>query len=940
MEGWVFLLILIIGVFIFSFIGVIVLLVRTSRQEESLKRLRRLVERLQENMPAPAAEAERSKPPEATAPSPVDEITPLVPVGEAAVSAPLKETAAPVAAEREEPGKTAATPSEQTMPARRSRLNSALLAFVKSGNLWAAGGVILLTAGFGTLIAYLGRRGFFTVEMGIAAAAAAGLAMILFGWRFRLKRPVYFLILQGGGIGILYLAIFAAHKFTDYLGVPLSLALMTLLIPPTVILALFQNSHFLAMLGFLGGFAAPILLSTGGGNHLFLFIYYTILNAGVLAIGFFRNWKGLNLLAFFFSFGISLYWTMTSFVPEFFKTTEPFFIVFTIAFTVLGLRSLKNSASESAKIRFHPGDMVIVLGTPAASASLQWKIFSHIAHGYSIIAVAFSAFYILLTIGILKKWISEKSLALRPWAEAYLALGVLLANLAIPLELAPNISGAIWAAEGALLFYIGLRMSSQARIMAAGLIVHAAAAVAFIRDLYIKRYAEDPAQWRSPAFTGAIIIALSALAMAIFAEKLGAGREGKKKNLLAWIIALWGFVWWFGGFYYEFTRILPAPGDAFLVLASASALLSALALKFSGIGFFAAGMVPAPLAAAFMALGVLENNMDLFFPYQLEYVFTHNFFESSIRKGWLSFLVLQFLTIWILRPAKKPEHEESYKNKPAGKPAWFHDMRIFIYTLTALAVLSASGRFFTMNHNLSPSWTSLAGLLPLFLLLVALPLIHGKFMTTAEPRKTGRNRRTLLYPVLPYLLSGILGLWFMVTLFLPGNPSPLPFYVPVLNPLDLLEGLCIATILYWQVKNEKQKTGLIILGDLMVFFWIVSILARSIHYYAGISWRRVSVSDAFQLSLFIFWALYGIFHIILGHRKKMRLPWIAGAILVALDIAKLILLDMRDIGAVPRILSFFAAGLVLLFIGWAAPLPPSASLVPDSNQSRPKDDKQ
>jgi uncharacterized membrane protein len=41
------------------------------------------------------------------------------------------------------------------------------------------------------------------------------------------------------------------------------------------------------------------------------------------------------------------------------------------------------------------------------------------------------------------------------------------------------------------------------------------------------------------------------------------------------------------------------------------------------------------------------------------------------------------------------------------------------------------------------------------------------------------------------------------------------------------------------------------------------------------------------------------------------------------DIGKLLLFDMADIGVPYRILSFFIAGLILLFIGWAAPLPPA-----------------
>ena len=266
------------------------------------------------------------------------------------------------------------------------------------------------------------------------------------------------------------------------------------------------------------------------------------------------------------------------------------------------------------------------------------------------------------------------------------------------------------------------------------------------------------------------------------------------------------------------------------------------------------------------------------------------------------------------------------KTFQSAEPVWFRDIRIFVVALTVLALTSTSGRFYTGKMGLSVSWTSIAGLFPLFAALIIIPFIDLR-----------QRWKKLLVPALPVIVSVILGLWFLVTLYRPGDPSPLPFYVPVLNPLDLLEGLCIASVLFWQIKiNEKNgmagkglamsRAGLIVLGDIMIFFWIVSILARCIHFYTGIAWYKVPDSDGFQLCLFIFWALYGILHIILGHRMKKRVPWIAGAVLVSADIAKLILFDMSDIGAVPRILSFFAAGIVLLFIGWAAPLPPSRQL--------------
>ena len=986
MEGLIFVFILIIGAFLFSLIGVIYLLAKTGRQEESIREIRLRLDELGAINRAPllpaAAEPVSPKitpdiltgvmsdtglapdanlvPDASLAPdtviapciAPDTNIAPDTSLAPDADMQPSYGSQSDEIIDKVLPG----FPAENAGPKNQKRFQNTFLLFVKSGNLWAAGGVILLTAGFGMLIAYLGRRGFFTVEMGIAAAAAAGLIMILLGWRLRRKRPMYFLILQGGGIGILYLSIFASYKFTPHLGPIPCLILMSILIPPAIILALFQNSQGLAIFGFLGGFAAPLLLSSGGGNHLFLFSYYLVLNAGVLAIGFFRSWKGLNLLAFLLTFIPSIYWAMTKYTQAFFASSEPFFIAYIILFTVMGLESLKTK-----NIRLKPArtsnysDTILIIGTPAAAAALQWKIFSFYEHGFAIIAIIFSAFYLVLTIIILKKG----NVAMRSYAEGYLALGTLLANLVIPLELSPGLSGSLWAAEGALVFFLGLRAvsrnwkgeplstSSQSdhlqagksrgdpRIITAGIAIHIASAIAFVRDISLTNYKRqftfmmEPSSWRSPAFTGALIIAVSALSMAIMAEKLSPGKKEKQK-ILPLSALLWGLAFWFGGWYYEFRRILPSPSDAFLILASATALVSWLAASVFALRFLLAAMIPASLAGFFSVIGVFSSGIYDYFYYGIKPVIAHDFFDSFNRRGWIAFFLAQGLTIFLLRPA--PSLPDSGLKSPTGKklrtaePEWFREIRIFLAILTTLGVLSAWGRYITSEIGLSVSWTSLAGLFPLFLALIIFPFCSKN----AVPWKK------LLKPVLPLILSGILGLWFTVTLFLPGDPSPLPFYVPVLNPLDLLEGLCIASILFWQFKAYTGaapegkmpfpgRAGLIVIGDILVFFWITAILARNVHYFSPIYWRMVGASSIFQLCLFVFWALYGILHIILGHRAKKRIPWIAGAVLVSVDIAKLILLDMKDFGAIPRILSFFTAGLVLLFIGWAAPLPPSVT---------------
>ncbi|MDR2257906.1 MAG: DUF2339 domain-containing protein, partial [Treponema sp.] len=237
MEGFFF---LIIAAFLFAVIGVIVLLIKAYRQEEMLRKYGRRLTRLEEEFrslksglppgaepeeaspaafaaaetPAPAFPSPGSGPPSPEMPLPEPAEAPLLPPE---APFPAAETVAPETAAASTPETTAAfVPAAEAPPARKNPL----AAFIRGGNLWAAGGIILLIAAFAMLITYLANRGFFTVEMGIAAAALTGLAMLASGWRFRKKRPVYFLLLQGGGVGILYLSIFAAHKLTLHFPAP------------------------------------------------------------------------------------------------------------------------------------------------------------------------------------------------------------------------------------------------------------------------------------------------------------------------------------------------------------------------------------------------------------------------------------------------------------------------------------------------------------------------------------------------------------------------------------------------------------------------------------------------------------------------------------------------------------------------------------------------
>ncbi|KAG1577895.1 hypothetical protein G6F46_015822 [Rhizopus delemar] len=73
---------------------------------------------------------------------------------------------------------------------------------------------------------------------------------------------------------------------------------------------------------------APLWLSTGSGNHVGLFSYYAVLNAGIFAIAWFRPWRALNLLGIDFTFGIGTFSGLLQNAPGKFSSTGHFLLQF------------------------------------------------------------------------------------------------------------------------------------------------------------------------------------------------------------------------------------------------------------------------------------------------------------------------------------------------------------------------------------------------------------------------------------------------------------------------------------------------------------------------------------------------------------------------------------------------------------------------------------
>ncbi len=174
---------------------------------------------------------------------------------------------------------------------------------VQVGQKWLLiSGIAITVLGLGFFLKYAFEQHWVGPAGRVVLSYLASAAFLGAGEHFRRKEAKTFgLYLLGGGIAALYLTTFAASQIYDLIGPLPAFGLMTLITTLAATLSLLYDTKWLSVLGLIGGFLTPIVLSTGRDNQLALMSYMTLLNAGILAIAVFKQWTVLNFLGFGFT---------------------------------------------------------------------------------------------------------------------------------------------------------------------------------------------------------------------------------------------------------------------------------------------------------------------------------------------------------------------------------------------------------------------------------------------------------------------------------------------------------------------------------------------------------------------------------------------------------------------------------------------------------------
>ncbi|MBK1702943.1 DUF2339 domain-containing protein, partial [Thiococcus pfennigii] len=155
-------------------------------------------------------------------------------------------------------------------------------------------------------------------------------------------------------------------------------------------------------------------------------------------------------------------------------------------------------------------------------------------------------------------------------------------------------------------------------------------------------------------------------------------------------------------------------------------------------------------------------------------------------------------------------------------------------------------------------------------------------------------------------------------------------FVPLANPLELAQ--FAALWLLWQVaagaplrRRGALERWVLALGLLV----ITAATLRGVHQFAGLPWS-VGLWDErlVQAALAIVWTALGIGAMLFGARRGRRPLWVGGAALAGVVIVKLLLVDRHYLGDLPGIVAFLGVGLLLVAVGYFAPVPPAGRADP------------
>ncbi len=731
---------------------------------------------------------------------------------------------------------------------------------------------------------------------------AAGAALLAFGEYSRKRVERWFSEgISGAGIAVLYLSIWAGAQRYHLFSFEASFALMGATVFLGVMLALRYDAMSLSVLATIGGFLTPVLLRSEGGASASpypLLTYVTVLNAGILAVSLYRQWRALVWLSFFATILLVLGWAVDSYQERFrwavFAYVSLNFLLF------LGcacFRSLVQRVSTEAE------EMLLVFADAGVYALAGYALLGKAMGDYpSVFALTLAILF-----GALSVLVHHRAPQNRNLTDSLGGLALFFLTIAVPMQLKQDWLIVGWSVQAAVLVALGLRLNSPL-LHRAGQIVWVIALLS-LAVVMVNVEATRHLLFLNERGLPLLAVVAATAWMAVESRRATA----LKDELAAWYSALatLGGAWLLAqeatlAVQWQSSRL----GQAWHAVATYSVaavwavyalLMHRLGAKVSDLWVRFCALLTATLAAVLPVWAMVSAPGDAWTPFW------------NVR--WLSTLLVGILLgtlAWMVAREQEralPEEAEAFG---------YLTVLVSILMWIALSAEVYLG-FRAWRMSIDPQLWAVAAW---FALVTLWSLLAALFVAL------GITWNLLGLRLLGYVAGGaavvVLLMYSLSTL--PGSAAS-PVWVPLLNlralafVVSALAAAWIALLLSRRpsgsTPSETSLAGGIVALAVAVLLWGVTQETYQAFYYWHVTgafagdWQRMA-----QMATSLVWTLFGAVMLIVGILRSLQPARLAALGLLGFTALKVFLYDLSFLDTPMRILSFGGLGLTLIAISW------------------------
>ena len=365
------------------------------------------------------------------------------------------------------------------------------------GNWLARVGILALIVGVGFFLKLAFDNDWIGETGRVLLGLVGGLLLLGGGEYWRRRYPIWAQPLTGGGIAILYLSIFAAFSLYGLIPSLPALGLFFVVTATAAGLALRYEAVTIAVLGIIGGFAAPVMLWEQLPDQRALLAYVLVLDLGVLALATFRNWRWFTLLGLLGSLGLFNLW-LQELAPSLLLAQVGITLIFLI---FVGATTLFHLIWNRAP---GPADFSLMVLNAAAYFGISYSLmFEELRPWMGSFTLLLALFYGLLAYGSFLR--NGQVVHLTLFA---LGIALIFLTVAVPVELGGPWLSVAWAAEGAILVWLSFILKMPQLRWSGGLIFLLFAVSILVLDTPKAFVAEHPPLWNTYALVYGLSLAL------------------------------------------------------------------------------------------------------------------------------------------------------------------------------------------------------------------------------------------------------------------------------------------------------------------------------------------------------------------------------------------------------------------------------------------------